>query len=128
MSNGSMCVRLEKNEHTQKITLSGEIDFAASLDIDPWLSKAVNDCDDEIVLDMGKVTYIDSEGIKMLLHIFRQVEEKNKRARIIECSPKILRVFKLAGVEALLNIAPTPPGPHIIKTPQQRIQPFQWQK
>jgi anti-anti-sigma factor len=128
VGSGSSVITLVKHERDQTVTLSGDIDFAASLDIDPLLTKAVTECEDELLFDLENVTFIDSEGIKMLLHTFGQVAEKNKKARIVRCSSRVRRVFRLAGVDSLLNVAPSLPDPHVRKTPRQRINPLYWCK
>lgn len=128
VGSGSSVITLVKHERDQTVTLSGDIDFAASLDIDPLLTKAVTECEDEMLFDLENVTFIDSEGIKMLLHVFNQMAEKNKKARIVRCSPRVSRVLKLAGVDSLLNVAPCLPDPHARKTPRQRINRLYWCK
>ncbi len=128
MSSGSMSIITAQNKNLQTIVLTGEIDFAASLDIDPLLAKAVSECNDELLLDLENVTFIDSEGIKMLLHAFGELAEKKKRARIVKCSPRIRRVFKLAGVETLLNVVPELSDKKIRKTTIKRVQPLYWHK
>lgn len=102
------------NEQSHIVSMSGEIDFAASLNIDPVLSRVVKECDKELLFDLSDVTFIDSEGIKALLSAFYQMTRKRGTARIIYCSRQAMRVIKLAGLECLLSAgsaivdAPTP--------------------
>ncbi|MCE5324604.1 STAS domain-containing protein [bacterium] len=120
----SFDISLARNEHSQIIRMSGEIDFAALIDLDPVLSKIIDDGEGELLMDMAEVTFIDSEGIRLLLNTFNKASQKNRKAQIIKCSPQVMRVLKLAGISEILCI-------HIEKAPpymsrEERVQPFNW--
>ncbi|MEN6357188.1 MAG: STAS domain-containing protein [Armatimonadota bacterium] len=124
MKSQSFDISLARNEHSLIVRLSGEIDFAASIDLDPMLSEIVNDSDCDLLLDMAKVTFIDSEGIRLLLNLFNKVRQKDRISRIIQCSAQVMRVLKLAGIYQLLNVS----TPIYTKTREQRVQPLNWQR
>ena len=91
-----------------KVTLAGEIDYAASLVMSRELDAAVASCGTAVVFDLQNVTLVDSEGIKLLLRAFRRASELSKRARVVRCSSAARRVIRLAGAERLLGMLEQP--------------------
>lgn len=90
------------------VYLSGEIDLAASLELAPELDEVTECCGSELLLDLGAVTLIDSEGIKALIRVANRMQRKSGRARIVRCSKFALRVLQLTGVDTLLDIEHEP--------------------
>lgn len=101
LSHYEMKINDEAPAHT--VEFSGEIDYPATLDINPRLHELTQQCNDELMLDLSAVTYIDSEGIKTLLAVCGWMAEKNGRARIINCSPPVQRVLKITGLEWIVD-------------------------
>lgn len=84
------------------VYLSGEIDYAASLEMAPQLDDLTRDSDADLFFDLTDVTLIDSEGIKLLLLAVERVRRMEHRSQLIRCSPRAERIMKLAGVEDYL--------------------------
>jgi anti-sigma B factor antagonist len=121
----SFDISVARNEHSKIVRLSGEIDFAASLDLDPVLSDIIDEDDCELMLDMANVTFIDSEGIRLLLKIFSKMRQADRQVRVVNCSGQVMRVMKLAGISEILNLE-IEKAPPFIKTGQERVQPLNW--
>jgi anti-anti-sigma regulatory factor len=93
----------------------------------------VSDCNGELLFDLSKVTFIDSEAIKTLLCAFHKMGQKRGRARIVQCSRRAMRVMKLAGVDSILNVnqeATDAPvvgcGLPDLEARKQRVHPLHW--
>jgi len=84
------------------IHLNGDIDFAAVLEVGPKLEELADHCDGELGFDLDGVTFIDSEGLKMLLKAFQLMWQKGARARIQRLSDRARRVMEMAGVADIL--------------------------
>ena len=85
------------------VHLSGEIDFAAALELTPKLEVIAQACEDELLFDLQEVTLIDSEGIKMLLALFDLVYEKGCTAYVVAASDCANRVIQMAGLSDVLG-------------------------
>ena len=96
-------IRVDNNRFSKTVCLSGEIDFAASLELRPKIDEITRNCKGELLLDFSQVTFIDSEGIRTLMTLFRRIHEKSARARVVSCSPCVIRVMKLVGFDQLLT-------------------------
>lgn len=85
------------------ISLRGEIDFAAAIELTPELDKIVESCESELLFDLRGVTFIDSEGLKMILKAFDRMQRKGCIARIISLSDRARRVIDIAGMSTILG-------------------------
>ena len=85
------------------VSLSGEIDYAASLELTPKLDKVMEHCSGELLFDLGNVTLLDSEGLKVLLTALDRMRRKQGRARVIRCSKSAQRILQLTGLHELLG-------------------------
>ncbi len=101
------------------IRLSGEIDFAASLNLMPRLIELAAGCSGELLFDLQNVTLIDSEGLKMLLRLFDQMLAKGRNARITGLSAHASRIIGIAGLAGPLGLPPAADSPNPRRSPWQ---------
>ncbi|HVF12258.1 MAG TPA: STAS domain-containing protein, partial [Actinomycetota bacterium] len=66
-SNQSFDLRSERTGDTVRLHLSGEIDMVTATVLEEWLSKVECDPDCGILVDLEKVTFMDSSGVHALL-------------------------------------------------------------
>lgn len=86
------------------VLLSGEIDYAASLELQDKLNTVTQHCENELRFDLEGVTLIDSEGLKLLISALERMREKDGSAKIIRCSSSARRLMKLSGVGTLFGM------------------------
>ena len=96
-------ITISKDQHSQTVYLSGEIDFSASLTLEPILDQIANSCTGELLIDLERVEFIDSEGIKLLITTFAKAQERGVKVKVIRYSDRALRTIELAGVYELFN-------------------------
>ena len=97
-------IRVVQEPDAWTVSLSGDVDYAASLELAPQLTEIVDKCDVNLFLDLGSVTMIDSEGIKALLCAYARMRDKQGEMRVIKCSRTAQRVLHLVGVDEMLGI------------------------
>jgi len=98
-------IKVERDPSACTVSLSGDVDYAASLELAPQLSEIVEECDTELLLDLGDVTLIDSEGIKALMAAYVGMRDKDGEMRVINCSQSALRVLRLVGVDDMFGVS-----------------------
>lgn len=59
----------------------------------------------KLVVDFSDLEYIDSLGIGMLLAWSKSCRENGKALVLDKCNAKTVRVFKLSGVDGLLEFS-----------------------
>ena len=84
------------------ISLEGELDTLASRslerELDSLLSDAVN-----LTVDMGKLEYITSAGLRILMRMGNAMEGKVSM-KIISVSEEIMEIFEVTGFVEILTI------------------------
>lgn len=87
------------------ICLAGEIDIAAA----PPLRAAAIDAleqssGDELILDLSRVTFMDSSGIGALVAIRNAASAKDQAVRIVDPSPAVRRMLELTALTAVFGL------------------------
>lgn len=83
------------------LSVRGEVDMATA----PMLDRLISSLDDgasQVVVDMSRVSFIDSTGAMALLEIRRQLSQAGRKLLIANPSPFVDRVLRLTGAGALV--------------------------
>jgi anti-sigma B factor antagonist len=96
-------VRTERTDGILRITPFGELDLATTPILERELDAARSDDAAMIVVDLTKLDFIDSTGLRLLLRM-NDVCADADRLRIVNGSPAVVRLFDIAGVRDLLPI------------------------
>jgi len=99
-------MKVARGPNSWIVSLSGDVDYAASLELAPQLADIAEQCETELCLDLGAVTLIDSEGIKALMGAYATMRSKNGRVCVTNCSRQAYRVLHLVGADDMLGISP----------------------
>jgi len=78
------------------LALEGELDIATSPLLDEALARARATDAPQIVVDLLKISFIDSTGLHVLIRHAR-TEDGRSRVRLAQASPQAQRVFQLSG-------------------------------
>jgi anti-sigma B factor antagonist len=85
--------------HRRMLVLSGEIDMAAAPAIEDAIRRTcATDGTSEIVLDLRKVTFMDSTGVRLSILAREACERSGYGFSIIPGSRQVRRVFEIAGL------------------------------
>lgn len=85
------------------VTAEGRIDTATSPQLDEEVKSAMADIR-ELVIDFGKVSYISSSGLRVLLSFHKSMELKGGKLIIKKPTDMVLEVFEVTGFSDILNI------------------------
>src|SRR5215211_5701764 len=96
---GGLTVRIEQDGDSLLVQALGELDIATADALDEELRR-VWYCDaSPMILDLGKVDFIDSMGLRTLLAVAKHSRENGDRLRIRPPSAAVRRVIEVSGVE-----------------------------
>lgn len=97
-----MPTKIEVSENTVTAFLSGEIDHHNAPAIREMIDDYVlNKRPTELILDFGKVTFMDSSGIGLVMGRYRLIENMNCTLKITNLSLHAYKVMQLAGLERI---------------------------
>jgi anti-anti-sigma factor len=105
VSAGTLNVRvISTGERSARVLVAGELDLATSAKLDRALTQALTDAD-EVVLDLSKVSFIDSTGLSTILGGVTTSQLNGGKLTISSpLSPQATKLFEIAGMRAALPI------------------------
>ena len=99
-----MTVRVEEKEGVLVAWLSGELDHHAAEDVRRELDTALTRRPArKVVLDMSRLTFMDSSGIGVVLGRYKKVKETGGRMAVRGLSDKMDRILRLAGIYSVVD-------------------------
>ena len=100
-----LTAKYEYSDDTLKITLSGEIDHHSAKAVREEIDREIyRICAPNVVLDLSKVSFMDSSGLGLVLGRYTHTIEANGILTVLDPSPNAERVLKIAGVEKIIPI------------------------
>jgi stage II sporulation protein AA (anti-sigma F factor antagonist) len=97
-------VKMEEREGVLVAWLSGELDHHAAdsvrTELDTALSRRRGA---KVVLDMSKLTFMDSSGIGVVLGRYKKVKEAGGKLSVRGPSDKMDRILRLAGIYSVIE-------------------------
>jgi anti-sigma B factor antagonist len=90
------------------LEVEGEIDVATAPQFGDRLRALESDGTATVVVDLSKVSFLDSTALGVLVASFKRLREGGGTLRIVATEPRILRVFEITDLDRVLSIYPTP--------------------
>jgi anti-anti-sigma factor len=88
-------LRLERGEGSASFRLIGELDSsnvpATKAELQEELRRA-----DQLTLDTSDLTFMDSQGLRMLIELGREASQKGSSVTVINCSRQVKRLLEVA--------------------------------
>ena len=98
-------VNLEISRKGDTVRLNGEIDLGNCNVFKEEINEIIDETTGMLVLDFTGLSYIDSAGLGILVGIFKRLNEKNRKLRIIEANDYIKKLFRITKLDTLFDIA-----------------------
>jgi anti-anti-sigma factor len=80
------------------IYVRGELDFASTPGLIQTIRNLKDEAVDKYVIDCEEVTFIDSETLKYVLGLRRDLARCGRRLVFRKCSPQVIRILDLLGL------------------------------
>ena len=61
----------------------------------------------KVVIDLSTLDYADSSGIGTMVSCLTQVKQAGGELRLAGVNPRLLKMFKMTGIDVLIDIFPT---------------------
>ena len=99
-----MSVKVEEKNGLTVCGIDGEIDINTSPDIKKQFDKLLSRKTLKIVINLSKVTYVDSSGLATLVEILKNMRSYGGRMRLSNMSSKIKSLFEITKLDKLFEI------------------------
>jgi anti-sigma B factor antagonist len=94
---GSLHIDIAQRNGATVLSVLGEVDLATARILDEQISAVEAGDASTIVVDLDRVSFMDSSGLQVLLaHVFS--DENGSRIRLTRGSPQVVRLFTVSGV------------------------------
>jgi anti-anti-sigma factor len=101
---GSFTVRVKQNGTALVVRACGELDIASSKMLEDELRRAIGGDATAIVLDLARLSFIDSTGLRALLVAAEPSRSNGRRLRMVHAPAVLQRLVQVSGVEDLLPL------------------------
>src|SRR6266550_3709544 len=88
------------------ISLEGEIDLHVSPRIAATLIAAVKEKPRNLIVDLAKVSYIDSSGLAVLIEAMQSVEKYRGKFALAALQENVKPIFEIARLDQVFRIFP----------------------
>ena len=86
------------------IRVNGDVDASSSIHLDEAMSEAIGAGHAKIMVDCSELNYISSAGLGVFMSYIEELKDKNIQMVLFGLSEKVENVFKVLGLDQLLNI------------------------
>jgi anti-sigma B factor antagonist len=105
--NSNISIDIVEYDDLVVIAVEGEVDLSAAALFEESLAIADSTDAATIVVDLDRVSFMDSSGVHALLQ-FSISEDNRARLRLTRGSPQVRRLLEVTGVRRYLSVGPAP--------------------
>lgn len=102
-----MDITIEDQGPIKIVRVEGRLDATTVPVLEKKLSQLIEAGHKKILVDFGRIDYLSSAGMRLLLSVTKKI--KSKEGKIVMCAMNddVMEIIKMAGFERILNIYPT---------------------
>ena len=97
------CIRTD-NDTESRLQIDGALDALTAPDIRPIFDKVVADARRRVVIDLEKVTMIDSSGVGAIVSLFKRIKADGGQVLVVGARDQPLAVLKLLKLERVFGL------------------------
>ena len=107
-----------------RVTIDGDIDHHSAKYIREQIDTAIFYCrPSEVVMDLSKVSFMDSSGLGLILGRFTRIREIGGHLKLLDPTPQTVKILELAGVGQLIAIEYSDPKDGVSLPASQKSEP-----
>jgi anti-sigma B factor antagonist len=100
-------VDIARVDSADLVSVSGELDMASALGLAGPLTDIANDGDGSVVVDLSRLSFMDSTGMSVLLNARRRLIRQGRGMLVVCPAGPVLRVFELTSMIDTLRVQPS---------------------
>lgn len=97
--NVSVDVKNEGKKYT--VSLAGSLDYSNADEFDIKIKEIINDAD-SMIIDMEKLEYISSAGIRVVVYAYNELENKGG-LKLVKLNDVVKDIFEVTGLGDLIE-------------------------
>ena len=88
------------------ISVAGSIDALTAEEFSGFLSELVDQGQHQFVMDLARLDFMSSAGLRGILHLLRDSRQQGGNLRLAAVQPGVTRVLELAGLPRIMDLYP----------------------
>lgn len=104
MERPELSIAVERRADEAVLTLAGEIDMLTAAQLSSAVNEVLSDPPPRIVLDLGGVTFCDSQGLGTLVVLSRKASRAQSLLQLANVGDFLQRVLDITGLRSALTI------------------------
>jgi anti-sigma B factor antagonist len=92
------------------VELSGELDISSAASVESRLMELEKRDPERVILDLTRVSFIDSTGLSMIINADGRARKRGKRLTIVSGEGVPRRILRTVGLEDRLDVVGELPG------------------
>ena len=108
MSSSPFEVTIEQRGDAVHVLMTGELDISTAQRLDDDMRRIEAGHPGLIVLDLQRLTFMDSTGLRLLIMADARAREEGRRVAIVQGNEMVQRVMRLTRLDERLNIVADP--------------------
>ena len=88
------------------VRMSGRLDSSTAQPAEDSFSRALGNGPPRVAVDLSKLVYISSAGLRVLLVVAKKVQQAKGKVALFGLSPNVREVFTVSGFDTIFSIQP----------------------
>jgi anti-anti-sigma factor len=105
---GGLSISSTVEDGTVCVALEGELDLAGARRLEEGLAAAEREEPERLIVDLGRLAFIDSTGLRLLLQADARARERGYELLLRPGEPAVQRAFEVTGALTLLRFEGQP--------------------
>ena len=103
-------LRTEHDHGAPRLVVSGELDLSSAEELETHLKQIESSEPDVLVLDLRKLEFMDSTGLRTVIAADARARERGARLVVVRAPDEVDRVFRLTRMDQHLELVDEPPA------------------
>jgi len=99
-----MDIQVNKQGNVVTVAVSGDLDAQSAPQLDDCLSELVSQREQNYVIDLIAVPFMDSSGLATLVKLFKRIRIGHGDVKLAGLRPEILKIFQLTRLDRVFDI------------------------
>ncbi len=87
-----------------KIEIEGEVDVYTSIELKRELNEIIDNGTKKIIINLDKVTYIDSSGLGVLVAILKRIRKEKGNLKLLKLTQNVKKIFEITRLTKFFEI------------------------
>jgi len=99
-----MDIQVSKQENVVIVAVSGDVDAQSAPQLDDCLSELVGQGEQNYVIDLSAVPFMDSSGMATLVKLFKRIRIGHGDVKLAGLRTEILNIFQITRLDRVFDI------------------------